>query len=65
MQTTTGVEAYRSKNYAAARLHWTRAIDHGELSALNNLGYLLYNGLGVRQTKIAQCRSGESRHGGH
>lgn len=41
-----GVEAYRSKNYAAARLHWTRAIDHGELSALNNLGYLLYNGLG-------------------
>lgn len=41
-----GVDAYKAKDYAAARLHWSRAIDAGELSAFNNLGYLLYQGLG-------------------
>jgi len=41
-----GVTAYRSKNYADARLHWSRAVDEGEVYALNNLGYLLYYGLG-------------------
>lgn len=42
-----GVSAYRSKNYAAAREHWAKAIavEH-ERSAKNNLGYLLYYGLG-------------------
>jgi len=41
-----GVEAYRAKNYAQARLHWAQAVDEGEVRALNNLGYLLYYGLG-------------------
>jgi len=42
-----GVSAYRLKNYAAAREHWAKAIavEH-ERSAKNNLGYLLYYGLG-------------------
>jgi TPR repeat protein len=34
------------KDYAAAREHWLRASEAGEVSALNNLGYLLYYGLG-------------------
>ena len=41
-----GVDAYRVKDYAAARLHWSKAVDEQELSAFNNLGYLLYYGLG-------------------
>ncbi|WLI89665.1 tetratricopeptide repeat protein [Massilia sp. R2A-15] len=41
-----GVQAYREKNYAAARAHWLMAVEQGETSALNNLGFLLYNGLG-------------------
>lgn len=41
-----GVEAYRAKNYAEARAQWARSIERGELSALNNLGYLMYYGLG-------------------
>jgi len=41
-----GVDAYRAKDYASARLHWTRAVEEHELSAFNNLGYLLYYGLG-------------------
>ena len=41
-----GVGAYQARNYAQARLHWTQAIEEGEVSALNNLGYLLYYGLG-------------------
>lgn len=42
-----GVSAYRSKNYAEAREHWAKAIaDEHERSAKNNLGYLLYYGLG-------------------
>ncbi len=41
-----GVDAYRSKNYQLARELWAKAIDSGEISALNNLGYLLYFGLG-------------------
>ena len=41
-----GVDAYRVKDYAAARLHWSKAVEERELSALNNLGYLLYYGLG-------------------
>ena len=42
-----GVQAYRTKNYASAREHWAKAItDEHERSAKNNLGYLLYYGLG-------------------
>ena len=41
-----GVAAYRMKDYAAARQHWAKAVDAGDTTAANNLGYLLYNGLG-------------------
>lgn len=41
-----GVAAYRVKNYAVAREHWSKAADSGDASAQNNLGYLLYFGLG-------------------
>jgi TPR repeat protein len=41
-----GVEAYRVNDYAKARVHWTNASVAGDPSAENNLGYLLYYGLG-------------------
>jgi TPR repeat protein len=42
-----GVAAYRMKDYASARQHWTKAIkEDGDTTARNNLGYLLYYGLG-------------------
>jgi TPR repeat protein len=41
-----GVQAYRAKDYAGAREQWSLAAREGETSALNNLGYLLYQGLG-------------------
>jgi len=41
-----GVQAYRLKDYASARQHWAKAMDEHEITAYNNLGYLLYNGLG-------------------
>lgn len=41
-----GVGAFRVKDYAAARGHWLKASEEGEVSALNNLGYLLFYGLG-------------------
>jgi TPR repeat protein len=42
-----GVQAYRTKDYASARQHWAKAItEEHETSAKNNLGYLLYYGLG-------------------
>jgi uncharacterized protein len=44
-----GVRAYRAKDYAKAFDHWSRAAAHGELNALNNLGFLLYNGYGVEK----------------
>jgi len=44
-----GVDAYRTKDYAAARLHWRKAVEQGDVDAHNNLGYLLYNGLGGEQ----------------
>jgi hypothetical protein len=44
-----GVDAYRAKDYAAARLHWQKAVEQGDVDAHNNLGYLLYNGLGGDQ----------------
>jgi TPR repeat protein len=41
-----GVDAYRAKDYAGAREHWSKALATGETSAMNNLGYLLFEGLG-------------------
>lgn len=42
-----GVEAYRARDYASARLYWSRAVaDNADPSAENNLGYLFYYGLG-------------------
>jgi len=41
-----GVDAYQSKKYSEAREHWAKAADDGEIFAQNNLGYLMYNGLG-------------------
>jgi hypothetical protein len=41
-----GVGAYRAKDYAAARVDWASAVAAGDTSAENNLGYLLYYGLG-------------------
>jgi TPR repeat protein len=41
-----GVDAYRVKDYTSARQHWAKAVEEGENFALNNLGFLLYEGLG-------------------
>lgn len=42
-----GVNAWRLKDYVGARKHWTQSIaDGGPDEALNNLAFLLYNGLG-------------------
>ena len=42
-----GVNAWRLKDYAGARQHWTQSIaEGGPDEALNNLAFLLYNGLG-------------------
>jgi len=41
-----GVAAYKVKDYAGAREHWSKASEEGYVSALDNLGYLLYYGLG-------------------
>ncbi len=42
-----GVEAWRAKNYAEAREQWSRSLaEGGPDEALNNLGYLLYYGMG-------------------
>jgi hypothetical protein len=41
-----GVDAYRSKDYTSARQHWTSAVGQGETAAMNNLGYLLFFGMG-------------------
>lgn len=42
-----GVDAWRAKNYAEARKQWTQSLaEGGPDEALNNLAYLLYEGLG-------------------
>jgi TPR repeat protein len=41
-----GVIAFRAKDYATARMQWAKAVDDGDASAMNNLGYLLFQGLG-------------------
>jgi hypothetical protein len=41
-----GVESFRAKDYSSARLHWGTAVKQNVRAAYNNLGYLLYFGLG-------------------
>jgi len=41
-----GVMAYREKDYATARQQWSRAVEEHVRAAHNNLGYLLFFGLG-------------------
>ena len=41
-----GIYAYEDKNYPEARRQWSSSVNEGEVLALNNLGYLLYYGLG-------------------
>jgi TPR repeat protein len=41
-----GVAAYKAKDYASARTHWSRSIESGDPASQNNLAYLLYYGLG-------------------
>ena len=59
-----GVAAYKARNYATAREHWSRAVELGDLSALNNLGYLLYYGMGGTEDRpgaIALWRQAATR----
>jgi len=41
-----GVEAFRAKDYATARLHWGKLATKSNADASNNLGFLLYYGMG-------------------
>lgn len=41
-----GVAAYRAKDYATARAEWRKSVAEGNIDAMNNLGYLLAEGLG-------------------
>jgi len=41
-----GVNAYRAKDYVVAREQWSKTLEKGDTSAMNNLGYLLFEGLG-------------------
>jgi hypothetical protein len=41
-----GVDAFRAQNYESARQHWTLALAQNNSNAYNNLGFLLFNGMG-------------------
>lgn len=41
-----GVDAFRVKDFSTARQHWEVAIQSNDPNAQNNLGYLLYYGMG-------------------
>jgi hypothetical protein len=41
-----GVAAFRAKDYGAARLHWGKLASQPFAEAYNNLGFLLYYGMG-------------------
>lgn len=41
-----GVRAFQRKDYADARIHWEKAVHDRVRAAHNNLGYLLYYGMG-------------------
>lgn len=45
----SGVAAYRSKNYSEAAAQWAIAAEAGDVSAKNNLAFLMFNGLGVEK----------------
>jgi TPR repeat protein len=42
-----GVAAYKRRNYSEAAKQWTKSVASGDIEAMNNLGYLIYNGYGV------------------
>jgi TPR repeat protein len=46
-----GVDAYRAKDYESARALWSIEVAKGNVHAENNLGYLLYYGLGGEADK--------------
>lgn len=48
-----GVAAYRAKDYAAARLEWRKSVATGNVDAMNNLGFLLAEGLGGERDEPA------------
>jgi len=48
-----GVAAYRAKDYKTARVEWKKAVSAGDTSAMNNLGYLLSQGLGGERDEAA------------
>lgn len=41
-----GVDAFRARDFASARVHWAKSVEEGDSSAENNLGYLLFHALG-------------------
>lgn len=41
-----GVDAFRTKDYAMARLHWGKLAAKSNADASNNFGFLLYYGMG-------------------
>lgn len=45
----SGLSAYRSDDYRAAREHWRLAAERGNAKAQSALAYLYYRGLGVAQ----------------
>ena len=47
-----GVNAYLAKDFAAARAAWAVSVAAGDRSAENNLGYLLYEGLGGPKDRV-------------
>ena len=48
-----GVAAYRAKDYAIARVEWRKSAAAGNVDAMNNLGYLLAEGLGGERDESA------------
>ncbi len=48
-----GVAAYRAKDYATARAQWRTSVATGNVDAMNNLGYLLAEGLGGERDELA------------
>jgi TPR repeat protein len=41
-----GAAAFRANNYAEARQIWSKAASAGDAIAMNNLGYMLFEGIG-------------------
>jgi TPR repeat protein len=42
-----GVAAYQKRDYSEAAAQWSKSVANGDTEAMNNLGYLLYNGYGI------------------